>query len=433
MKFVQYILLICLVPLLLDANNDRAIYRKKYSNENKVALIIGNNQYTHFSTLKNALNDAEDMKNTLEKIGFKVIFLSNGDLQSMEENVRKFSSMLREGGVGFFYYAGHGLQVDNTNYLIPVGKDIKTEVEVKYKALSVDFVIDSMEHSRNRLNVVVLDACRNDPFSRGGGGLAQINNAKGMYIAFATSPGNVASDGSGKNGLFTKHLLENIQKENLTLDAVFKNTRTSVYNESDGRQLPWTSSSVIGDFYFNINENGTTVNTRPQHTATIVREDNTKEKEERYTTSIRNEVMNANDQNGLYVCYDSKTVLGSGTTIYSGCTRSVFDCLQNEKLRFGKYPSNDAAKAALSRCHENRPRVVGTNNQSTNKSGLYVCYENKIMSGSNAIYIGCSREENTCKSNGKYHFGKYPNDLKAHQAYGRCSKSNPKFVDSQGM
>ena len=138
---------------------------------------------------------------------------------------------------------------------------------------------------------------------------------------------------------------------------------------------------------------------------------------------------------------DSKTIIPERTgnkAIYSGCARSVVDCLQSGKLRFGKYPSSNAVEAALFRCEQNTPRFISTNdqnpnNQSSNKSGLYVCYDKKVISGSNAIYIGCSREEGICQDRGKYHFGKYPSDLKARQAYDRCSKSNPKFVDSQGI
>jgi len=242
-----------LLTLFIDASTDRAIYRKTYENENKVALIIGNSNYTHFSPLKNTLHDAEDIQQILKNKGFDVLYLKDGDLESMESMVEKFAAKLRKGGVGFFYYAGHGLEVEGNNYLVPVSANISSKNKVKYKSLPVNMIIDEMEDSHNRLNIIVLDACRNDPFSRGGGGLGQINNAKGMYIAFATAPGKVASDGgSGRNGLFTKHLIKNISLNNLTLNDVFKKTRASVYTESHEKQLPWTSSSVIGDFYFQL-------------------------------------------------------------------------------------------------------------------------------------------------------------------------------------
>jgi predicted secreted protein len=255
-RYIQLLLLFLLLQINSYANNDRALYIKQYSNESKIALIIGNGQYSHFSKLKNAKNDAYDMNNVLKNQGFETLYLEDGTLKDMKKIVRKFSKKLRNGGVGFFYYAGHGVEVDGQNYLIPTNAQIPEKNEVEYEALSMNMIIDKMEDSNNRLNIVVLDACRNDPFSRsGGGGLAQINNAKGMYIAYATAPGKVASDGSGKNGLFTTYLMQNIQKPNLKLNDVFAKTRKEVYEKSNNKQLPWTSSSVIGDFYFKVNNN----------------------------------------------------------------------------------------------------------------------------------------------------------------------------------
>ena len=256
MTYIKIFLIFSVLTFYVNASTDRSIYRKNYGTENKVALIIGNSNYDHFSSLKNTLNDAEDMRKILKDKGFDVLYLKDANLESMENMVEKFSMKLRKGGVGFFYYAGHGIEVEGKNYLVPVEAKISKKSKVKYRSLPIDMIIDEMEESRNRLNIVVLDSCRNDPFSRsGGGGLAQINNAKGMYIAFATAPGKVASDGgSGRNGLFTKHLITNINQSNITLDEVFNNTRASVYNESKSKQLPWTSSSVIGDFYFKLGE-----------------------------------------------------------------------------------------------------------------------------------------------------------------------------------
>jgi len=212
------ILIILLLLTTLSANEDRALYMQKHKNEQKIALVIGNSNYKHFSKLKNTTNDSYDIRETLKSLNFsKVFYLENGTLREMEQIVRKFSNKLRNGGVGFFYYAGHGIEVDGNNYLIPINADIEEKDEVKYKSLAMNMIVNKMEDSRNRLNIILLDACRNDPFSRsGGGGLAQINNAKGMYIAYATAPGEVASDGSGRNGLFTKYLIKNLNKSNLT-------------------------------------------------------------------------------------------------------------------------------------------------------------------------------------------------------------------------
>jgi len=255
-KYLKILLLLVFINTTLLASNDRALkYIKQYKGESKVALVIGNSSYKHFAKLKNAKNDAYDMKEILKKLGFEVLYVENGTLREMKKSTRAFSKKLSHGGVGMFYYAGHGIEVEGKNYLIPINANIPDKNEVEYETLAADMVIDKMEDSNNRLNIVVLDACRNDPFSRGGGGLAQINSAKGMYISYATAPGEVASDGSGRNGLFTKHLIKNINQPNQTLNEVFKQTRMAVYKESKERQLPWSNSSVIGDFYFKLEEN----------------------------------------------------------------------------------------------------------------------------------------------------------------------------------
>ena len=296
MRISITIILALFLNIILYANNDRALYIKKYSNESKIALIIGNSKYKHFSKLKNSKNDAYDMKNVLKAQGFDVLYLQDGTLRDMKKIVRKFTKKLRNGGVGFFFYAGHGLEVDGKNYLIPTNANIPEKDEVEYESLSMNMIIDKMENSNNRLNIVVLDACRNDPFSRsGGGGLAQINNAKGMYIAFATSPGSVASDGSKKdrNGLFTKHLINNIKKSNLELDRVFKNTRIAVSDDSDDRQRPWTSSSVNGDFYFKIDKNIEYLKSKKKENSTFTFKD---KKSEKYTLTINTNPYNAEVQ-----------------------------------------------------------------------------------------------------------------------------------------
>ena len=258
-KFLKLTILLIILNTVISANDTRALkYIKQYSKEQKVALVIGNGAYKgEFLKLKNSKNDAYDMKQTLKKLGFDVFYLTDGNLQEMDNKVRQFIKELSKGGVGMFYYAGHGIEVDGNNYLIPIDADIYVKPEVKYNTLAVNEIVGKMEDSNNRLNIVVLDACRNDPFSRGGGGLAQINSAKGMYISYATAPGDVASDGSGRNGLFTKHLIKNIAIPNQTLNEVFKQTRMGVYEDSRDKQLPWSNSSVIGDFYFKLEKNQT--------------------------------------------------------------------------------------------------------------------------------------------------------------------------------
>ncbi len=466
MKYSKILFFFILFTLFTEASNDRAIYRKQHANENKVALVIGNANYNNFSPLKNTLNDAEDIQNILKEKGFDVLYLKDGDLRSMKKIVRKFAHKLKNGGVGFFYYAGHGVEVNGQNYLIPVNADIPDKTEVEFETLPVNLVIKKMEDSHNRLNIIVLDACRNDPFSSsralGGGGLAQINNAKGMYIAFATAPGETASDGvNGRNGLFTKHLIDNIKKNGLTLNEVFKQTRISVYNESHEKQLPWTSSSVIGNFYFQLDD---TANTSDpiQSSNNSDKENNKnadyaelkqllkefmqekKEDEKKRTAQRQSITTNSTPPTGNgstldsygyknsskhyypYVCYSKKFSTNNGKSFYTGCIRSNKACNNLKKEHFGKYPNDEKAHSAFLRCIKNNPK-------STTTEGLYVCYNNKILTQETSIYKGCKRSETPCNTLGKLHFGKYSSKREAKNALLRCQRSNPKFVDSQGL
>lgn len=160
------------------------------------------------------------------------------------------------GVVGLFYYAGHGIQVGGRNYLIPVEADILREDEVAFSSLNLDFVLQKLDTAKNGLNIIILDACRNNPFarswSRGAdeGGLAQITAPTGTFIAYATSPDRTASDGTGRNGLYTAQLLKYIKQPNLKIEEAFKQVTIAVDRTSDGKQVPWTSSSLRGEFYF---------------------------------------------------------------------------------------------------------------------------------------------------------------------------------------
>lgn len=224
--------------------------------EKRLALIIGNNNYST-GRLANAVNDARSIKDTLKDLGFSVIYLENASLRRMTTSVQELERKLKAGGVGLFYFSGHGIQIEGLNYLLPVGANVKSEADVEFECYPADRVIESMTNARNRLNIVILDACRDNPFSRSFSrsstkGLAQMSSGKGMMIAYSTSPGDTASDGPGmQNGLFTHHLLKSMKTPGLNLEQVFKKTREAVNKASNGNQLPWTSSSVIGDFFFN--------------------------------------------------------------------------------------------------------------------------------------------------------------------------------------
>ena len=234
---------------------DRAIATKQAAgNPNqKLALIIGNSKYAE-SPLVNPVNDARAMTSTLTGLGFNVTALYDASLTEMNDAARQFGDRLRAGGVGLFFYAGHGMQIRGKNYLIPVGSDIKREDEVQYKAFDANQLLDKMESARNPINIVILDACRNNPFSRSfrssASGLAQMEAPVGTYVSFSTAPGKVASDGDGSNGLFTQHLLTSLRTPGQKVEDVFKQVRVRVMQDSGGQQIPWDSSSLTGDFYF---------------------------------------------------------------------------------------------------------------------------------------------------------------------------------------
>ncbi|MEP7341659.1 MAG: SUMF1/EgtB/PvdO family nonheme iron enzyme [Acidobacteriota bacterium] len=226
--------------------------------EQRLALVIGNAAYKE-SPLANPANDARDMAATLRGVGFEVLSGEDRNQRQMKELIRQFGQKLRAGGVGVFYFAGHGVQVAGRNYLIPIGAEINAESEVEYEAVELGFVLAQLEEARNRLNVVILDACRNNPyarsFSRGRSdsrGLAGIRSApSGTLISYATAADDVANDGGARNGLFTGELLTQLKTPGLTLEQVFRRTRTSVRGKSSGKQVPYEYSSVEGeDFYF---------------------------------------------------------------------------------------------------------------------------------------------------------------------------------------
>jgi len=219
----------------------------------RVALVIGNAAYKD-SPLSNPVNDARDMAQLLGELGFEVIYKQNASQAEMKIAIREFGNNIVRGDVALFYYAGHGAQVSGENYLIPVGAVITKEEEIEYESVNAGLVLAQMASAANKLNIVILDACRNNPFSRSfrsqTRGLAQISASAGTIIAYATEPGSVAADGKGKNGLYTEELLKAMRIPGLKIEDVFKQVRVGVRNRSQGKQTPWESSSLEGDFYF---------------------------------------------------------------------------------------------------------------------------------------------------------------------------------------
>lgn len=219
----------------------------------RVALVIGNGAYRD-APLNNPSNDARAMAQALKDAGFEVSLQVDADIQGMLTGLRRFGDQLRKGGVGVFYYAGHGMQIKGRNYLIPINSVIQREDEVAYQAVDAQAVLDKMEAAGNGTNIMILDACRNNPFARSfrsaQQGLAPMDAPVGTLVAFATAPGSVASDGRGSNGLYTQHLLNAMREPGAKVEDVFKRVRSAVRRESKDKQVPWEATSLEGDFYF---------------------------------------------------------------------------------------------------------------------------------------------------------------------------------------
>jgi uncharacterized caspase-like protein/cytochrome c-type biogenesis protein CcmH/NrfG len=237
----------------------------------RIALVIGNGAYTSAPPLKNPPNDARDMAATLRALGFDVTSGINANQRDMKRLIREFGQKLKTGGSGLFYYAGHGVQSKGRNYLIPVEADIQSEVEAEDAAVDVGLVLGYMDDAQNGLNIVILDACRNNPFARSfrsaSTGLAQVDAPTGTLIAYATAPGRVASDGTGQNGLYTSELLKQMRVPGLSATEMFMRVRAEVMKQTANKQVPWEASSLVGSFYFSASKNNGTNSTASESKA----------------------------------------------------------------------------------------------------------------------------------------------------------------------
>ena len=225
----------------------------------RVALVVGNGGYdgNKISRLENPVNDAELMAKTLEKVGFQVDLVTDADQAKIKASIKKFGKKLVAAGrdsVGLFYYAGHGVEIKGQNYLIPIGAEIEIEVDFGTDAVPADWVLSRMGAARNRLNMVILDACRDNPFQatvRGESpGLAPMNAPSGTLIAYAAAPKQLAKDGEGKNSPYTEQLAKFLVEPGLKVEDVFKRVRVAVEAMTNEEQTPWENSSLRGDFYF---------------------------------------------------------------------------------------------------------------------------------------------------------------------------------------
>jgi hypothetical protein len=240
--------------------------------EKRLALVIGNARYRNTTALNNTVNDANDIAETLRQIGFEVILGTDLSKREMENLIRQFGDKLsQQNGISLFYYSGHGVQSNNKNYLIPIDADIPSEDEIAYQTIDLNFILGKLNSADNSSNIVILDACRSNPFAKqwsktrameAENGLAGITKAPtGTLIAYATQPDATASDGTGRNGLYTAELLKQLKRTNLNITQVFQNTRAEVVKKSANKQVPWELSSLLTD----LNLNGNNYNSNNQN------------------------------------------------------------------------------------------------------------------------------------------------------------------------
>jgi hypothetical protein len=227
----------------------------KEQSERRVALVIGNGGYENAPRLKNPPNDATDIADALSKLGFTVEHGVDLTQKQMKFIIREFGKKLKSGGQGLFFFAGHGVQLRGRNYLIPIDADIQSEADVEDQGVDASLILGLMDEAGNGLNMVILDACRNNPFARSfrssANGLAPVDAPTGTLIAYATAPGRVARDGTGHNGAYTAELLKQMRVPGLPIEELLKRVRANVKTQTNGEQVPWESSSLVGDFYLN--------------------------------------------------------------------------------------------------------------------------------------------------------------------------------------
>lgn len=222
------------------------------------ALVIGNADYADAGKLKNPGNDATDIAAKLTECGFTVAMHLDCSHREMDQALKDFKRALKDSDVGLFFFAGHGMQVDGSNYLAAVDTDVSGEIEAKHSSLALNQVIEVMEKADNASSIIILDACRNNPFERAwersmsSRGLAPVYAPRGTMVAYATSPGQIASDGRGRNGAYTAALLEHLATPDCSVESMFKRVRNTLSTATGGKQISWEHTSLAGDFFFNL-------------------------------------------------------------------------------------------------------------------------------------------------------------------------------------
>ena len=223
----------------------------------RVALAIGNGAYSDSNALTNTINDAQDMAALLTRLGFEVLEGTNLDKRGMERLIRQFDQKLSDADIALFYYAGHGMQVAGQNYLVPIDAKLISEGDIDFEALPLGLVLSRMER-RAKTSLVLLDACRDNPLARNlarsstvrsgsiGQGLAEIRTGVGTLISFSTQPGNVAIDGAGRNSPYTAALLRQIEVAGRDVVSALATVRSDVVRATNGKQVPWEHTSLMG-------------------------------------------------------------------------------------------------------------------------------------------------------------------------------------------
>ena len=222
------------------------------------ALVVGISAYPDGAALKNPVNDADDMAEALKELGFNVIKVTDASSEDIDRGLETFKDSLNSTDVGLFYFAGHGMQIKGENYLNTVDTSFFDEISAKHSSFPLNQIIDTMDSCSNSTNIIILDACRNNPFVRAWNrgpeqsGLASVYTPRGTFMAFATSPGEVAKDGAGRNGSFTDSLLTHINTQDVPIEDLFKRVRNTLSARTSGSQTSWEHTSLSGDFFFNM-------------------------------------------------------------------------------------------------------------------------------------------------------------------------------------
>jgi hypothetical protein len=328
--FLSFVLLYSLSDLSLSQSNPADAVTGK-----RLALVIGNGKYINSMELANPVNDARAMKRALQDVGFDVYEYEDLNQSQMKMAIDKFGSLLKQYSVGLFFYAGHGIQSRGANYLIPVDASLQSEQQVEYDCVQADRVLGFMEAAGSRINIVILDACRNNPFERSwsravnGTGLAFMNAPTGSLIAYATSPGRTASDGSGSNGLYTSALLENIKTPGISILQMFQKVRQTVASKSGKQQIPWESTSLTADFFFVGEQTTTSSGSDISNTETTLNNLNSVRTESAPSNKNVSSVTWKRDEKSFWVFLNGQDIAGRLIGTWSDSNWLVYDPVSN--------------------------------------------------------------------------------------------------------